>query len=112
MPTNLLLSPGYRVLYKGGEYDVTVRDMDAQRLSRHMLPKVEVDMSKYLVSPMPGVLISVAVEPGQEVSEGQELAIVEAMKMQNVLRAEKAGVVKAVPTTAGDVSFGDQPIAD
>ena len=61
---------------------------------------------------MPGVLISVAVEPGQAVNEGQELAIVEAMKMQNILRAERSGVVKAVPTTAGDVLSVDQIILE
>ena len=51
-----------------------------------MIPKEEIDLSKSLLSPMPGALVSVAVEVGDEVEPGQELAVVEAMKMQNALR--------------------------
>eukprot|EP00605_Chrysophyceae_sp_TOSAG23-4_P001472 GSChrysophyteH1.ASY1.ANO1.1608.1 assembled CDS len=61
-----------------------------------------VDVSKFLLCPMPGTLISCDIEVGQRVEIGQELAVVEAMKMQNVLRAEKAGVVKSVQAVAGD----------
>ena len=53
-------------------------------------------MSKFLLSPMPGLLVSVAVEPGDEVKAGEELAVLEAMKMENTLRAERDGVVKTV----------------
>ena len=59
------------------------------------------DMSKYLLSPMPGLLISVAVEEGQGIKAGEELAVVEAMKMENILRAERDGTVAKVHAPAG-----------
>ncbi len=59
------------------------------------------DMSKYLLSPMPGLLISVAVEEGQDIKAGEELAVVEAMKMENILRAERDGTVAKVHAPAG-----------
>ena len=63
--------------------------------------KVAPDLSKYLLSPMPGLLVSVEVTAGQEVKAGENLAIVEAMKMENVLKAERDGVVKVIPEKAG-----------
>lgn len=106
------LPEGYKVQYKGGAYDVYVRDARGQAMSQYMLPKEVVDMSKYLVSPMPGSLISVAVTKGDSVEEGQELAVVEAMKMQNVLRAEKRGIVKSVAVSAGETLAVDQIILE
>ena len=61
-----------------------------------MLPQEDVDHSKYLQCPMPGQLISLAVKEGEGVEAGQELAVVEAMKMQNILRAPKKTVIKKV----------------
>jgi propionyl-CoA carboxylase alpha chain len=66
-----------------------------------MLEKAAPDTSKYLLCPMPGLVVRVSVEVGEEVQEGQALATVEAMKMENILKAERKGVVKAVRTTAG-----------
>ena len=63
--------------------------MRAHELAKYMVAKPPVDNTKNLLSPMPGKLVSVFVKPGQEVEEGQELCIVEAMKMQNMLRAPK-----------------------
>jgi propionyl-CoA carboxylase alpha chain len=60
------------------------------------------DMSKYLLCPMPGLIVSIAVKPGDKVEAGQQLATVEAMKMENILRAEKAGVIGKVLASAGD----------
>jgi propionyl-CoA carboxylase alpha chain len=60
------------------------------------------DMSKYLLSPMPGLLQSLAVEPGERVDSGDELAIVQAMKMENILRAARAGKVMKLHAKAGD----------
>jgi hypothetical protein len=85
------LPEGYRVQYCGGVFDVTVRSEKEHKYSKYMLPKEELDTSKMLLCPMPGLLVSVAVEVGDSVVPGQELCIVEAMKMQNVLRAEKTG---------------------
>merc|ERR1711916_400812 len=76
---------GYQVQYNGAVCDVKVFDEDEFTLSKYMLEKPEVDMSKWLTSPMPGMLVSVSVEEGDEVFPGQPLAVVEAMKMQNEL---------------------------
>ena len=70
------------------------------------------DLSKFLLSPMPGLLVSVAVDTGENVQAGDELAVVEAMKMENVLRAERDGVVSAVKASAGDSLAVDQVILE
>jgi propionyl-CoA carboxylase alpha chain len=67
-----------------------------------MIPKVAPDMSKYLLCPMPGLVVSVAVIEGEKVEAGQVLATVEAMKMENILRAEKSGTIGKVLAKAGD----------
>mmetsp|Transcript_15520 Transcript_15520/g.26374 ORF Transcript_15520/g.26374 Transcript_15520/m.26374 type:complete len:105 (-) Transcript_15520:309-623(-) len=69
------------------------------------------DTSNLIQSPMPGTLISISVEEGQFIEAGQEVAVVEAMKMQNVLRAPRAGTVKAVHCAAGASLKVDQVIA-
>ena len=78
--------------------------------ARLMPKKAPPDTSKVLLSPMPGLLVSLAVAEGEEVEAGQALATVEAMKMENVLRAERPGRVKSIPTAAGDNLAADQPI--
>jgi propionyl-CoA carboxylase alpha chain len=67
-----------------------------------MIEKTPPDLSRYLLCPMPGLVISIDVVAGQAVEAGQPLAIVEAMKMQNILRAEKKGVVKTVRVQPGE----------
>ena len=74
--------------------------------------KVPPDMSKYLLSPMPGLLVSVAVKEGQAVKAGEELAVVEAMKMENVLRAERDGTVAKIAAEAGQSLSVDQVILE
>ena len=69
-------------------------------------------MSKFLLSPMPGLLVRLSVEEGQSVKAGQELAVVEAMKMENVLRAVQDGTVAAVHAGAGDSLAVDQKIVE
>jgi propionyl-CoA carboxylase alpha chain len=66
-----------------------------------MPEKLPPDTSKYLLCPMPGLIVKISVEEGQEVQEGQALATVEAMKMENILRAEKKGVVRKINAQAG-----------
>lgn len=95
------LPEGYRLLHHGAVHDVVVRNDLEAKYARYMKPKPKVDTSNLLLCPMPGMLISVAVEEGQHVELGQELAVVEAMKMQNVLRSEKKGVIKAIKHVAG-----------
>ena len=71
-------------------------------LSKHMIEKIPPDLSRFLLCPMPGLVVSVAVAPGDRVEAGQQLATVEAMKMENILRAEKSAVVKSVNAKPGD----------
>jgi propionyl-CoA carboxylase alpha chain len=74
--------------------------------------KEAADMSKFVLSPMPGLLVSVAVAEGEAVKAGQEVAVVEAMKMENVLRAERDGVVSKVHAATGASLVVDQPIVE
>ena len=74
----------------------------AAELASHMIEKVPPDLSKYLLCPMPGLVVSITVRPGDRVEAGQPLATVEAMKMENILRAEKSATVKAVRASAGE----------
>lgn len=67
-----------------------------------MAPVVKIDTTKVILSPMPGAVVSVSVAPGDTVVDGQELAVIEAMKMQNILKSEREGVVKSVKVKAGD----------
>jgi propionyl-CoA carboxylase alpha chain len=67
-------------------------------------------MSRFLLSPMPGLLVDLAVQPGQAVQAGERLAVIEAMKMENILVAQQDGVVKAVLARKGDSLAVDQPI--
>jgi propionyl-CoA carboxylase alpha chain len=81
-------------------------------LAAHMIEKVPPDMSKLLVSPMPGLLVALHVAQGDTVEPGQPLATVEAMKMENILRAEKAGTVAALRASEGDSLAVDQVILE
>jgi propionyl-CoA carboxylase alpha chain len=103
---------GYKILICGASVDVYVRSPFAHSLAQHMLPKIPLDVSKFLIAPMPGTLISLNVKVGDTVEEGQEIAIVEAMKMQNVLRAPKKCKVKNVCGKSGDILVVDQHIVE
>ena len=92
---------GFRLRLRGADLKVLVRSPRAAELSQHMLEKAPPDTSKYLLCPMPGLLVTLAVAVGDEVQEGQTLATVEAMKMENILKATRAGVVKAVKAAPG-----------
>ncbi len=74
--------------------------------------KVAADTSKLVLSPMPGLVVAIAVTPGQEVKTGETVAIIEAMKMQNILKAERDGVVKAVSAAAGDPVAADDVLVE
>lgn len=106
------LPRGYKLQYAGAEKDVLVQTALQARLAKHMRPPPARDYSKVLRSPMPGALISLAVKQGQEVLPGAELAVVEAMKMRNVLRATQAAVVKAVCAAEGATLSVDQVIME
>ncbi|MFC3628313.1 acetyl-CoA carboxylase biotin carboxylase subunit [Paracoccus angustae] len=92
---------GFRLRTRGADLRVHVRRPRTAELARLMPEKLPPDTSKFLLCPMPGLVVKVNVAPGDEVQEGQALATVEAMKMENILRAERRGVVKAVNAEAG-----------
>jgi len=87
---------------RGASHKCRVLTPRAAELARFMIPKVPPDMSRYLLCPMPGLVVSIAVAEGDKVEAGQPLATVEAMKMENILRAEKAGVVAKLLAKPGD----------
>jgi propionyl-CoA carboxylase alpha chain len=93
---------GYRLYHLGAEVDVVVYTKSVAELAKMMPERKPPDMSKYLLSPMPGLLQSIAVEAGEKVDSGDELAIVQAMKMENILRAAQAGKVSKLHAKAGD----------
>ncbi|TNE63314.1 MAG: biotin/lipoyl-binding protein [Alphaproteobacteria bacterium] len=93
---------GWILTTDGVSMDVKVQTERAAALHKLMPEKVAADTSKFLLCPMPGLVVSVNVEVGDEVKAGQALAVVEAMKMENILRAEKDATVKAVNAKAGD----------
>jgi propionyl-CoA carboxylase alpha chain len=96
------LPNGYELSHQGVRekvYSYTEREAELTRL----MPKKETGSSaKFVLCPMPGLVLSIAVKPGQELKVGETIAIVEAMKMENVLRAERDGKVKAVKVKQGD----------
>ena len=92
---------GFRIRLRGADLKVLVRSPRAAELARWMIEKLPPDTSKYLLCPMPGMLVNLAVAEGDEVQEGQALATIEAMKMENILKAERRGVVKRVCAVAG-----------
>ena len=106
------VASGYRLFYRGTEINAQVISPRAADLMKHMLFKPPQDMSKFLLSPMPGLLVKLSVNEGQEVKEGEELAVVEAMKMENSLRATQDGIVGNVQAQQGDSLAVDQIILE
>ena len=93
---------GWKMTTRGAIHDVRVLPWHVASLSSHMIEKIPPDLSKFLICPMPGLLVALHVGAGDKVEAGQPLATVEAMKMENILRAEKSGVVKVVNAAQGD----------
>ena len=91
----------FRLAHQGFEVAVNVFTEAEAEAARLMPVGVKADTGKKLLCPMPGLVVSIAVTEGQEVKAGETLAVVEAMKMQNVLRAERDGTVKRIHATAG-----------
>jgi propionyl-CoA carboxylase alpha chain len=92
----------WKLTTRGASHLVDVLPAHVADLSRHMIEKVPPDLSKYLLCPMPGLLTALNVKEGDKVQTGQPVAVVEAMKMENILRAEKAGTVKSVQASPGE----------
>jgi len=93
---------GFTLTTRGAAHDIRVLPAHIAPLAGHLIEKVPPDLSRFLICPMPGLLVALNVGEGDRVEIGQPLAVIEAMKMENILRAEKAGVVKAVNAKAGD----------
>ncbi len=102
----------YRLIHWGTQVDATVLTARQAYLLSLMPEKPVPDMSRFLLSPMPGLLTDLMVQAGQEVKAGERLAVIEAMKMENTLRAEADGVVKEVFAARGDSLAVDQPILE
>jgi len=102
----------YRVNHSGTQAEITVLTARAAHLLSLMPDKPKPDLSRFLLSPMPGLLTELTVKAGQEVKAGEKLAVIEAMKMENVLRAEADGVVKEVRAAMGDTLAVDQAILE
>ena len=92
----------YVLMHRGATASISVRRPRIAALASHMIEKVAPDTSKFLLCPMPGLVVSIAAHVGQEVKAGETLVVVEAMKMENVLRAERDGVVKKISAKPGD----------
>ena len=103
---------GFRFRCFGADLNVLVRNKRQYELSRYMKEKIAPDMSKFLLCPMPGMLISMNVTVGDDVEEGQSLCVVEAMKMENVLRAEKKGKIKKINANQGNSLSVDEVIIE
>ena len=101
-----------RVAHHGTRIDAMVLSPLGARLHELMPYKAPPDLSKFLMSPMPGLLVEVAVQPGQQVQAGEKLAVIEAMKMENVLFAARDGVVGAISAARGDSLAVDQVILE
>lgn len=102
----------YRLFHWGAQVDVMVLTARAAQLMACMPLKKPLDTSRFLLSPMPGLLSQMLVTVGQEVKSGQQLAVVEAMKMENVLLSERDGRVGKVLAAVGDTLAVDQPILE
>ena len=103
---------GFRIRTRGADLKVHVRTPRQADLAELMPEKLPPDTSKMLLCPMPGLIVKVDVEVGQEVQEGQALCTVEAMKMENILRAEKKGIVSKINAGAGDSLAVDDVIME
>ncbi|MBC2670143.1 biotin carboxylase N-terminal domain-containing protein [Novosphingobium piscinae] len=104
-PIALKIEPtrtGLKVTTRGAIHKVEILPARIAHLAGHMIEKIPPDLSKFLICPMPGLLVSLNVKEGDKVEAGQPLAVVEAMKMENILRAEKSATVKKVNAKAGE----------
>ncbi len=101
-----------RVSHNGAQIEAMVLSPLGARLHRLMPYKAPPDLSRFLMSPMPGLLVEVAVQPGQQVRAGEKLAVIEAMKMENVLFAARDGVVGTISAARGESLAVDQVILE
>ena len=101
-----------RIQHNGTQIEAMVLSPLGARLHALMPYKAPPDLSKFLLSPMPGLLVDVAVQPGQKVQAGEKLAVIEAMKMENILFAAQDGVVGKIVAGKGESLAVDQVILE
>ena len=106
------ISGGFRVRSRGADLKVHVRTPRQAELAGWMIEKLPPDTSRLLLCPMPGMIVKVDVAEGEEVQEGQALCTVEAMKMENILRAEKKCTVSQINVSAGESLSVDDVIME
>ncbi|UTP40338.1 acetyl/propionyl/methylcrotonyl-CoA carboxylase subunit alpha [Phenylobacterium sp. LH3H17] len=106
------LAEGFAVRHRAASAHVLVLTPRSAELHEKLPPKQAADTSKMILSPMPGLVVSLDVTVGQEVKTGEQVAIVEAMKMQNIIRAERDGTVKTVGAAAGDSVAADEILVE
>ncbi|MGA0606863.1 acetyl-CoA carboxylase biotin carboxylase subunit [Phenylobacterium sp. VNQ135] len=103
---------GFIVRHRAAQANVLVLTPRSAELHEKLPPKKAADTSKMVLSPMPGLVVSIDVATGQEVKTGEVVAVLEAMKMQNIIRAERDGVVKAVGAKPGDSVAADEVLVE
>jgi propionyl-CoA carboxylase alpha chain len=103
---------GFRLTTRGAAHIARTLPAHVAPYAQHLIEKIPPDLSKFLIAPMPGLLVRLDVKQGDAVQPGQPLAVVEAMKMENILRAEKAATVKSLAAKAGDSLAVDQVILE
>ena len=106
------IADGFDVRSRASKSRVRVLSPHVAELFARLPEKVAADTSKLIQSPMPGLVVSIAVVPGQSVKTGETVAIIEAMKMQNIMKAERDGVVKLVGAKAGDPVAADDVLVE
>ena len=92
----------FNFYYHGGYINTMIYDETQYKYKKHMAVPAKVDHSKSILSPMPGAVVAVNVQVGQVVVDGQDLCVIEAMKMQNILKSERDGKIKSIRVKAGD----------
>ncbi len=103
---------GFVIRHRAAQAHVLVLSPRSAELHERIPPKKAADTSKMVLSPMPGLVVTLDVEPGQTVRQGEAVAVIEAMKMQNIIRAERDGTVKAVNAKAGDSVAADEVLVE
>ena len=103
---------GFRLSTRGASHVARVLPARVAGYAQHLIEKVAPDLSRFLLAPMPGLLVRLDVAAGDKVEAGQALAVVEAMKMENILRSGKTGRVKSVEAKAGESLAVDQVILE
>jgi propionyl-CoA carboxylase alpha chain len=103
---------GFVVRHRAAKRNVLVLTPTSAELHERLPEKQAADTSKMVISPMPGLVVTMDVTVGQEVKEGQVVCIIEAMKMQNIIRAERDGVVTVVGAKAGDSVAADEVLVE